>query len=364
MWLFGTGVDQTTAFLEKVGRQATLWTELSSMRMDGEVSRPRVTICCPISQSHPIDEMKSRVIMSHVLIDHDFSEDLFTSCNGEVVSRVDNDLILRTDMAEEERVQIVSVNNEEIPLQSFICSSVSLAADMKDVTVKVYNISRPFFGESRAPDNPDEVDYELMETYITLLRSHTEAQSILDGLDDYIEEVKTVSSSSENGLSRVSPSLSSSICTVWEENTTRLLSCDPSITEMITGTSASHSEYERILLGAVAESYVLHGVSDCVFEWISRNGSAERSKLVKIMSTIYRHTQNDLGIVPEFQVDQSRAVKELSRICAGLNPSSSADTPVDKLLILQRLCEHDPRGYRPQRARELSRQKRSGNVHR
>jgi hypothetical protein len=254
------------------------------------------------------DDISKEQLMSHILVPQRSSGE-FKTVRGENVSFSGNELLCGAGFTERREVKVLS-----------ICQ----IADVNGKVATVFRINRPFIGGVVAPDDSDEVSLQSMFKYVAVLRSFPEVESSFILLDDYIKEINFVGSKSTDGFSRIQPSLAASLQLQWQRATNKLSKVNALIVALGTGPDAT-----KRLIGQIVESYLMHAVSATVYPWVCMHRAEQDKEIFEFMESLQYHTQSDLGISPEFQCCQAEAVKEL-------NTLQTAETPVDKLLILKK----------------------------
>ena len=156
------------------------------------------------------------------------------------------------------------------------------------VTITVYRVDKAFHGSTHyTPEYPDEMEYSVVETYLSLMRAVPEAQPLFNDLDAYIEEVNLVSSHSNKGLSNIYPSFSTSCYTVWDENTRKMLA-DDAIMAAILGVNddakpetLTVGERESTIVGQVLESYLFCNMAANVGDWVRDNAKSQEKSCTR-----------------------------------------------------------------------------------
>ena len=295
-----TGSDDS--FIEALKLYPELWRDLFT---DSKV------LCCPVSGSLK-DEITKDQLLSHVLV-HQRVGGEFKTTRGENVYLLGSELVCGSGFAEPREVRILSV---------------SQISDSNGKTATLFRISRPLVGGIGAVEGSDEMSLQTVFRYMTILRSFPETEGTFVALDEYIKEINYLGVQSPDGLSRIQPSLAVSLQLRWQRATDRLCRCSA-----LTASIGSSSHSSKQLIGQVLESYLLHHVADVVYPWICSCRTQQDVRIYNYMETLRYHTQSDLGISSELQSSQSEAIKELRTL-------QLADTPVDKLLVLNRVVRH------------------------
>lgn len=267
-------------------------------------------ICCPVPGSLRDDITKDQ-LLSHILVHQRIGGEYRTS-RGQHVSLSGSELICGAGFAEPREVKVISISEIN---------------DFNGKTATLFRISRPLVGGVVAPEDSDEINLQATFRYLTVLRSFPEAESTFIVLDDYIREINYVGSKSLDGFSRIQPSLAASLQLQWQHATERLCKCSALVSTLGNG-----SDTKR-LIGQIIESYLMHSVAQTVYPWMCAQRAEEDSQTYSYIETLRYHTQSDLGISSELQCCQTEAVKELRTLC-------TANTPVDKLLVLKRAVRH------------------------
>jgi hypothetical protein len=267
-------------------------------------------ICCPVSGSLRDDITKDQ-LLSHILVHQRIGGEYKTS-RGQHVSLSGSELICGAGFAEPREVKVISISE---------------ITDSNGKTATMFRISRPLVGGVVAPEDSDEITLQATFRYLTVLRSFPEAESCFIVLDDYIREINFVGSKSLDGFSRIQPSLAASLQLQWQHATEKLCKCSALVSTLGNG-----SDTKR-LIGQIIESYLIHSVSHTVYPWMCTHRAEEDNQTYTYIETLRYHTQSDLGISSELQCCQNEATKELRTLC-------TANTPVDKLLVLKRTVRH------------------------
>ena len=267
-------------------------------------------ICCPVSGSLRDDITKDQ-LLSHILVHQRIGGEYKTS-RGQHVSLSGSELICGAGFAEPREVKVISISE---------------ITDSNGKMATMFRISRPLVGGVVAPEDSDEINVQATFRYLTVLRSFPEAESCFIVLDDYIREINFVGSKSLDGFSRIQPSLAASLQLQWQHATEKLCKCSALVSTLGNG-----SDTKR-LIGQIIESYLIHSVSQTVYPWMCTHRAEEDNQTYAYIETLRYHTQSDLGISSELQCCQNEAIKELRTLC-------TANTPVDKLLVLKRAVRH------------------------
>jgi hypothetical protein len=267
-------------------------------------------ICCPVSGSLRDDITKDQ-LLSHILVHQRIGGEYKTS-RGQHVSLSGGELICGAGFVEPREVKVISISD---------------ITDSNGKTATMFRISRPLVGGVVAPEDSDEINLQATFRYLTVLRSFPEAESCFIVLDDYIREINFVGSKSLDGFSRIQPSLAASLQLQWQHATEKLCKCSALVSTLGNG-----SDTKR-LIGQIIESYLIHSVSQTVYPWMCTHRAEEDNQTYNYIETLRYHTQSDLGISSELQCCQNEAIKELRTLC-------TANTPVDKLLVLKRTVRH------------------------
>ena len=295
-----TGSDDS--FIEALKLYPELWSDLFT---DSKV------LCCPVSGSLK-DEITKYQLLSHVLI-HQRVGGEFKTLRGENVYLLGSELVCGSGFVEPREVRILSV---------------SQISDSNGRTASLFRISRPLVGGIGAVEGSDEMSLQTVFRYMTILRSFPETEGTFVALDEYIKEINYLGAQSPDGLSRIQPSLAVSLQLRWQRATDRLCRCSA-----LTATIGSSSHSSKQLIGQVLESYLMHHVADVVYPWMCACRAYQDTRIYNYMETLRYHTQSDLGISSELQSIQAEAIKELRTL-------QLADTPIDKLLVLNRVVRH------------------------
>ena len=158
------------------------------------------------------------------------------------------------------------------------------------MTITVYRVDKAFHGSTHyTPEYPDEMEYSVVETYLSLMRAVPEAQPLFNDLDAYIEEVNLVSSHSNKGLSNIYPSFSTSCYTVWDENTRKMLA-DDAIMAAILGVNDDVKPRETLTVGErehnsrSSPERVTCNMAANVGDWV-RDNAKSRGKAARALSS-------------------------------------------------------------------------------
>lgn len=295
----GTGNDEP--FIDALKLYPDLWRDLF---LESNI------ICCPISGSLRDDVTKDQ-LLSHILVHQRIGGEYKTS-RGQHVSLSGSELICGAGFVEPREVKVISISE---------------ITDSNGKTATMFRISRPLVGGVSAPEDSDEINLQATFRYLTVLRSFPEAESCFIVLDDYIREINFVGSKSLDGFSRIQPSLAASLQLQWQHATEKLCKCSALVSTLGNGGDTKR------LIGQIIESYLIHSVSQTVYPWMCTHRAEEDNETYSYMETLRYHTQSDLGISSELQCCQIEAIKELRTLC-------TANTPVDKLLVLKRTVRH------------------------
>ena len=285
------------AFVDMIKQYPDLWREAFT----GDN-----VLCCPLSVSLG-EEATREQLMSHILIPDRMPGEYIT-LRGEKVFLSGNELLCGVGFTESRKVKIITTG---------------IISDSNGKTTTVFKLGRPLVGGILAPEEADEVSLSTMFKFVAILRSFPEAESAFFALDEYLKEVNFVGKQSKSGFSRITPSLASSMEAQWKKTTDRLVRANA-----ISTTLSNDFDTATQQLGQVIESYMMHSVAGTIYPWICEQFLEEDDAVLSVIEMMQNCTQTDLGIRPELQCCQQNAVATLCTL-------GSAETPVDKLLVLK-----------------------------
>jgi alpha-tubulin suppressor-like RCC1 family protein len=299
---FGTSKRRTNsdidgAFIDMIKQYPDIWREAFT----GDN-----VLCCPASIS--LGEESSREqLMSHILIP-DRMPGEYVTLRGEKVYVSGNELLCGVGFTESRKVKILTIGQLN---------------DSNGKTTTVFRLGRPLVGGILAPEEADEVSLSTMFKFVAILRSFPEAESAFFALDEYLKEVNFVGRQSKSGFNRITPSLASSMEAQWKKTTERLVRANA-----ISATLSNDLDTATQQLGHVIESYMMHNVAGTIYPWICEQFLEEDDAVLSVLEKMQHCSQTDLGIRPELQCSQQNAIDTLCTL-------GSAETPVDKLLVLK-----------------------------
>jgi hypothetical protein len=264
-------------FLDRIKNQSDIW---NSAMSDPEHN----IICCPQNSSLGEDISRDQM-MSHVLIP-DRKAGEFKTLKGEQVCLIDSEIVCGLGFTETRKLKILSTET---------------ASDFFGNTITVFKVSRPLVGGLISPDESDEISVPVMLKYVTVMKTFPEAESSFVQLDEYLKKVNFVGNQSDDGFSKVTPSLKAALHLRWMRTTDRFRR-SASLTQCIG--SIANSASSKQIMGQIVESYIMHTLYGTVYPWTTRTLQYQRVRLNPLYEYVKECTQADLQIPPEFQTNQ------------------------------------------------------------